>query len=200
MSANIELRNLELGELITSGKGAKSIQLTTIDGKPVIWQPSECLMPVFEPSVFNDVEATRVNLSLTPSDSIEKHLKALDSFLASQLATDSAKYFGQILTTQQVIERMQPSIRVSEKNHHSLRLKMNISGRAKVQVFDEERTARDLPTAWLDVSLRPRILVKGFWMIKRLVYCTSSNAAKSVSSLARAHSEEFLGNYKFRRV
>ena len=115
MSANIDLKNLKLGELITSGKGAKSIQLTTIDGKAVIWQQSECLMPCFEPSAFNDPDATRVNLSVTPSDSIEKHLKALDSFLASQLATDSTKYFGQILTSQQVIERMQPSIRVSEQ-------------------------------------------------------------------------------------
>ena len=62
---------------------------------------------------------------------------------------------------------MQPSIRVSEKGHHSLRLKMNISGRAKVMCYDEEKTARDLPVAWLDVALRPRILVKGFWMMAK---------------------------------
>ena len=80
MSANIDLKNLKLGELITSGKGAKTIPLTTLDGKPVIWQPAECLTPCFEPSAFNDPEASRVNLSLTPSDSIEKHLKAVDTF------------------------------------------------------------------------------------------------------------------------
>ena len=161
MSANIDLKNLKLGDLIISAKGVKTIPLTTLDSKPVIWQPSECLTPCFEPSAFNDPEASRVNLSLTPSDSIEKHLKAVDVLLASSLAVESQKYFGQVLTIQQVTERMQPSIRVSDKGHHSLRLKMNISGRAKVQCYDEEKTARDLPTAWLDVSLRPRILVKG---------------------------------------
>ena len=115
MSANIDLKNLKLGELITSAKGAKTIPLTTLDGTSVIWQPSECLMPCFEPSAFGDPNATRLNLSVTPSDSIERHLTALDSFLASTLATDSQKYFGQLLTTQQVMERMQSSIRVSEK-------------------------------------------------------------------------------------
>ena len=167
MSANIDLRNLKLGDLIVSAKGAKSIPITILDGKPVIWQPAECLTPCFEPSAFNDPEASRVNLSLTPSDNIEKHLKAVDSFFASTLASESQKYFGQVLTTQQVAERMQPSTRVSDKGHHSLRLKMNISGRAKVMCYDEEKTAHDLPVAWLDVSLRPRIIVKGFWMMAK---------------------------------
>ena len=80
MSANIDLKNLKLGDLLVSAKGAKTIPLTTLDGKPRIWLPAECLTPIFEPSAFNDPEASRVNLSLTPSDSIEKHLKAVDSF------------------------------------------------------------------------------------------------------------------------
>ena len=186
MSANIDLKNLKLGDLLVSAKGAKTSPLTTLDGKPVIWQPAECLTPCFEPSAFNDVEATRVNLSLTPSDSIEKHLTAVDSFLASQLATDSQKYFGQVLTTQQIMERMQPSIRISDKGHHSIRLKMNISGRAKVQCFDEEKTARDLPVAWLDVSLRPRILVKGFWMMAKEIGLLYELQACQISEQTRA--------------
>ena len=84
MSANIDLKNLKLGDFIVSSKGAKSIPLTTHDGKPVIWQPSECLTPCFEPSAFNDPEASRGNLSLTPSDSIERHLKAVDTFFRIQ--------------------------------------------------------------------------------------------------------------------
>ena len=186
MSANIDLKNLRLGDLIISTKGAKTVPLTTLDGKPVIWQPSECLTPCFEPSAFNDPEASQVNLSLTPSDSIEKHLKAVDTFFASTLATDSQKYFGQVLTTQQVMERMQPSIRVSDKGHHSLRLKMNISGRAKVQCYDEEKTARDLPAAWLDVSLRPRILVMGFWIMAKEIGLLYELQACQISEQTRA--------------
>ena len=83
---------------------------------------------------------------------------------------------------------MQPSIRVSDKGHHSLRLKMNISGRAKVQCYDEERTARDLPAAWLDVSLRPRIWVKGYWMMNKeigMLYELQACLISEQPSLAR---------------
>lgn len=187
MSANIDLKNLKLGELIVSGKGAKTIPLTTIDNKSVLWLPAECLTAIWEPSAFNDPEASRVNLSLTPSESIQTQLKALDSFIASTLATDSAKYFGQILTTQQVTERMQPSIRVSsDKGHHSLRLKMNIAGRAKVMCYNEEKTARELPTAWLDCSLRPLILVKGLWIMAREIGILYELQACQISEQTRA--------------
>ena len=186
MSTHIDLKNLKLGDLIVSAKGAKSIPITTLDGKPVIWQPAECLTPCFEPSAYNDPEASRVNLSLSPSDDIEKHLKAVDGVLASLLATDSQKYFGQVLTLAQVTERMLPTIRVSEKGHASLRLKMNISGRAKVQCYDEEKAARDFPEARLDVSLRPRIVVKSFWMIAKEIGLLLELQACQVSEQTRA--------------
>ena len=63
---------------------------------------------------------------------------------------------------------------------------MNISGRAKVQCYDEEKTARDLPAAWLDVSLRPRILVKGFWMMAKEIGLLYELQACQISEQTRA--------------
>ena len=94
-------------------------------------------------------------------------MNQLDAHLCKALAKDSQKYFGQILTEAQVKERMQASVRTSDKGHKSWRLKMNISGRAKCLCYGEERQLRDPPEVWMDVSLRPRVVVKALWMMNK---------------------------------
>ena len=61
-SATIDLASLALGDVATTGKGAKQIPLTTIGGEAVIWRPKDSLTLLFEPSAYNQPDATRVNL------------------------------------------------------------------------------------------------------------------------------------------
>jgi hypothetical protein len=165
--ATLDLTIIKLGDLVTSSKGAKTIPLTTTSGQPIYWLPDGEFVPCFEPSAFNDPEATRVNISLMTFPAIEARLQALDQYLHRALVKDSQKYFGQVLTEEQVKERMQPSVRCSDKGHRSWRLKMNIEGRAKCVCYDLDRQIRAPPQSWLDISLRPRVVVKGLWLMNK---------------------------------
>ena len=160
-------KEIKLGDLVTSSKGAKTIPITLF-GNIVDWQPIGEYVPCFEPSAFNDPEASRVNISLMTSTTvIETELNQLDAHICALLTKDSQKYFGQILTEAQVKERMQPSVRISDKGHRSWRLKMNITGRATCTCYDENREVREAPESWMDVSLRPHVLVKSIWLMNK---------------------------------
>ena len=63
-SANIDLASLALGDVVTTGKGAKQILLSTLGGEPVVLKPKDALTVLFEPSAYNQPDATRVNLYL----------------------------------------------------------------------------------------------------------------------------------------
>ena len=159
--------NLNLGDVVTSSKGAKSIPITSF-GATVDWQPIGVFVPCFEPSAFNDPEASRVKISLmTSTTGIENELNLLDERICSLLIKDTQKYFGQVLTETQVRERMQPSVRVSAQGHRSWRLKMNVTGRAACTCYDENRQVRPAPESWMYCSLRPHVLVKGVWLMNK---------------------------------
>ncbi len=163
---NIDPTKINLGDLVTSSKGAKIIPLTSY-GNVISWQPSGDYVPCFEPSAFNDPTASRVNLSLISTGYVESELNLLDATICDLLAKDSQKYFGQNLTLEQIKERLQPSLRISDKGHKSWRLKMNISGRMKCTCYDENREVREAPECWVDASLRPHVIIKSIWMMNK---------------------------------
>ena len=46
-SANIDIGSLALGDVVTTGKGAKQIPLSSIGGDAVIWRPKDALTILF---------------------------------------------------------------------------------------------------------------------------------------------------------
>ena len=159
--------DFKLGDLIVTSKGAKQIPVTTKASSPLIWMHSESLSPCYQPSAFNDPDATRVNLCLQMTDSLAQQLKSFDAALITAIAANSKAYFGQILTIDEVKNRMQPSVKVSEKGFDHWRCKMNIAGRSKVQCFGLDRCVRGLPENWLSVSVRPRVQIKSVWIMSK---------------------------------
>ena len=79
-SATIDLGSLALGELQTTGKGAKQIPLSTIGGEAVLWQPKDALTVLFEPSAYNQLDATRVNLCLSVTPGFASSLADFDEW------------------------------------------------------------------------------------------------------------------------
>ena len=64
--------------------------------------------------------------------------KSLDILLITAIAAESKKYFGgQTLTFDEVKNRMQPSVKVSDKGYTHWRCKLNTAGRGRVQCFSE---------------------------------------------------------------
>ena len=77
-SSTIETSTLEFAPLFTNSKGAKQIPALYNNGEAVVWQPTEFLEVPFEPSAYNDVEATRVTLCMNPSEAVCETIRALD--------------------------------------------------------------------------------------------------------------------------
>jgi hypothetical protein len=159
--------DFKLGELIVTSKGAKQIPVTTKAGSPLIWMHNEALTVCYQPSAFNDPDASRVNLCLGMTDSLAQQLKSFDASLVTAIAADSKKYFGQTLSVDEVKNRMQPSVKVSEKGYDHWRCKLNVAGRSRVQCYGMDKNVRDLPENWLAVSVRPRVQIKSIWIMSK---------------------------------
>ena len=69
----IDQANLAFSAILTSAKGAKQLPALYNDGQAIIWQPDEYAEVIFEPSAFNDPEATRVTLCVSPSASMRNY-------------------------------------------------------------------------------------------------------------------------------
>ncbi len=164
--------DLKLGDLTVSSKGAKAIPVSTKTGQPLIWMHAESLSPCYQPSAYNDPDASRVNLCLQMTPSLAEQLKSFDTALIAAIAADSKKYFGQALSVDEVKNRMQPSVKISDKGYDHWRVKMNLSGRGKVQCFGMDKNVRALPENWLVVTARPRVQLKSIWIMSKEIGVT----------------------------
>ena len=113
-SATIDLASLALGDVTTTGQGAKQIPLNTVEGEAVVWRPKDALNVLFEPSAYNAPDATRVNLCLSVTPAVVSCLQDFDDFCVTALAAQSSKLLGSQLTVDEVRHRFQPTLRIHE--------------------------------------------------------------------------------------
>ena len=113
-SANIDLGSLSLGDVVTTGKGAKQIPLTTIGGEAVIWRPKDAFTVLFEPSAYNQPDVNRVNLCLSVAPAVVNSLADLDEWCITTLAAQSSKLLGSQLSVEEVRNRFRPTLRTHE--------------------------------------------------------------------------------------
>ena len=153
---------------MTTGKGAKQIPLSTIGGEAVIWRPKDALTVLFEPSAYNQPDATRVNLCLSVTPAVVNSLQDFDEWCVTTLAAQSSKLLGSQLSVDEVRNKFQPTLRVHEATgSQSLRLKMNLSGRAAVRIWNPMGTQISAPPFWSQCSAKCRIRLKGFWLMAK---------------------------------
>ena len=156
------ISDISLGEATTSSKGAKAIPLVV----PLILQPGP-LRVVWKPSAFQQPDASRVNICFALDDAASAYFQTVDMALLKLLSDDPKKYFGQPLTYEQIRERYQPAIKVSEKGYTTLKAKMNLTGPAKVRCWSSEKTPREMPLDWGMADVSPRLAIKGLWLMAR---------------------------------
>ena len=167
-TALIDLASLALGDVVTTGKGAKQIPLSTLGGEAVIWTPKEALTVLFEPSAYNQPDATRVNLCLSVTPAVVSSLHDFDEWCVNTLAAESARLLGSVLSAEEVRNRFQPTLRTHEATgSQSLRLKMNTTGRAAVRMWSPVGTQISAPPSWTQCSAKCRIRLKGFWLMAK---------------------------------
>ena len=157
---------IKLGALQVSAKGAKQVPLFYENDKSIFTQIGP-LQVLFDPSAFGDPSASRVNLCLPTNENVEETLQELDLRIIELLAGDSARYFGTQISEAQIIERMQPSVRVSDKGYKSCRFKMNITGRNRVQIYNLDREVTEAPESWVGSNCTAKVLVKSIWLMAK---------------------------------
>ena len=92
-------------------------------GDAVIWKPKDGLTVLFEPSAYNQPDATRVNLCLSVTPAVVSSLQAFDDWCVTTLAAQSSRLLGSQLSVEEVRNRYQPTLRVHEASgSQSLRL------------------------------------------------------------------------------
>jgi len=168
--SEIPLDILQVGDVFVTGKGAKQIPLT-IDGEPVLWQPKEYLSIPWEPSAFNNPEATRVNLVFNGTPATVESLRALDEWSVNILAERSEKLFGQKISAEDMQKRFQPTLKTHEASGmQSWRVKMNTQGKGATRLWDTFRNSLSSPPdCWTVCTAKCRVRVKGFWIMAREV-------------------------------
>ena len=164
--SSLDVSAIKLCALQVSAKGAKQVPLAYHNDKSIFLQLGP-LSTLFEPSAFGDPSASRVNLCLTSTEPVEETLQELDKRVVELLAADALKLFGQALSEAQIIERMQPSVRVSEKGYRSCRLKMNLSGRNRVQLYGMDKLPCEAPESWIGTNVTARVCVKSVWLMNK---------------------------------
>ena len=168
--SEIPLDSLQVGDVFVTGKGAKQIPLT-IDGEPVVWQPKEYLSIPWEPSAFNNPEATRVNLVFNGTPATAESLHALDEWSVNILVERSEKLFGQKISAEDMHKRFQPTVKTHEASGmQSWRAKMNTTGKGATHLWDTFRNSLSSPPdCWTVCTAKCRVRVKGFWIMAREV-------------------------------
>jgi hypothetical protein len=155
-----DLSAVSLGDVSTSGKGAKSCPfvgpslLATFQGRVA-----------FEPSAFGDTESTRVNLVIRPSDEDVQALQQLDAWVLSTVQRDPVKYFGKQRSVEQIAESYTPSIKHHEKYGAALKGKMNLEGVSAVKVWDSNNKLRPCPAEWRDCLVNVRLKLRSLWFM-----------------------------------
>ncbi len=82
------------------------------------------------------------------------------------LAAQSPRLLGSQLSAEEVRNRFQPPLRTLEATgSQSLRLKMNLLGRAAVRLWSPMGTQISAPPPWSRCSAKCRIRLKGFWIM-----------------------------------
>ena len=69
-SATTDIGSIALRDIVTTGKGAKQIPLSTLGDKAVIRRPKDALTVLLEQSGPNQPDATHVNLSLSVTPAV----------------------------------------------------------------------------------------------------------------------------------
>jgi hypothetical protein len=169
--SEIPLDSLQVGDVFVTGKGAKQIPLT-IDGEPVVWQPKEYLSIPWEPSAFNNPEATIVNLVFNATPATTESLRAFDEFSIGILAERSEKLLGQKISLEDMRKRFQPTVKTHEASGmQSWKVKMNTQGKGATRLWDTFRNSLSSspPDCWTVCTAKCRVKVKGFWIMAREV-------------------------------
>ena len=163
-SNRIDTAALQLGELVTSQKGAKTCGLT-VRGTAIYWTTGSMEAP-FEPRAFDGQEASRVSLCLRPSESVQHQLELLDDVILLLALANSTTLFGKDLSMEAIRDRYQSALKVSEKGT-LMRAKINLFGARPCRYWSKTNARADAPESWVGSQCTTRLCIKALWFMPK---------------------------------
>lgn len=158
---------LQIGHVATSAKGAKVAPIWQNGDCPALWRPAEHMTAVYEPSVYQDPSATRLNLVLRPTPGQETELRELDEWCISCVASQSERLLGKDQSVDELRLLYQPCLRTSEKYPANVRVKLNLCGVAATRFWGEDGKKATAPASWTGSAVLPCIRIKGLWFMAK---------------------------------
>ena len=169
-ASTFDISDITVGAPVVSAKGAKTVPLS-YNGNPITWLPDTQIV-AYQPSAFQNEEATRVNLVMRASPSAIEALSSLDEYMIDVGVSQSERFFGKVLTRDEVIMRYNPCLKKSDKGYEpTFKAKINLSGRGKLKCWSMDKTQREVPEAWCGCSVQPRITVRSIWVMPKEFGC-----------------------------
>ena len=170
MAATFDLPALTVSDPVTSARGAKTSALSYA-GAPIAWAP-EAQHVVYEPSAFQNEDATRVNLVMRASPQVADALSALDERVIDICTEDSVRLFGKALTREEVALRYSPCLKKSDKGYDpTFKVKISTSGRSKLRCWNASREIREAPETWVGCSVKPIVNLRCLWFMPKAFGC-----------------------------
>ena len=170
MASNFDLAAITLSDPVNGAKGAKIAPVSYL-GKPIVWMP-DAQVVAYEPSAFQNEEASRVNLVMRASQEAVESLTAFDEHIIALCTEHSANLFGKTLTLEEVKLRYTPCLKQSSKGYEpTFKTKINLSGRGQVKYWDSQSMPCKAPESWIGYSIKPRVVVKCLWLMPKEFGC-----------------------------
>ena len=155
MTSTLSDECLSLGDVTSSGK-AKTAPFS-VNGGPAEF--SLCPLKIaFEPSAYQDNDATRVNIVFKVNLVHEEELGQIDKWILDTVSADPARFFGKAKTRESLVETYTPCVKQTEKYGSQFKCKLNLPGSYQgVRVWDLEKLPRAPPDTWAGCVVTPLV-------------------------------------------
>ena len=159
----MQVPQIGLGELQVSGKGQKSIKVTTPDSKgDVSLLPGKMAVP-FNPSAYQNAEASRLNLCFTPTAvACMEGFKQLEEQLVELLRPQVKDLLG--LDSDGSADWFRSAVKSSKHGTPFLRTEINMDGRNAPCVWGSNKQLTLPPVDWSTFTGTPKIWVKQLYV------------------------------------
>ena len=182
---SLDLKSLQLGEVQSSGKGAKSAAITLDGGSATFtMEPMEV---AYEPSAFQNEDSTRVNIVWRPGTSdIEQFLDGIDEWIMREVAANSTRLFGKARSVDSLKDSYTCILKKSDKWPSQFKAKMNTAEPSKVRIWDADGQPREPPKSWQGCVTRPRLRLKSVYLMGQqfgpILECTDVQIVEEAST------------------
>ena len=166
MSLAIGIPQIVLGNVHTSGKGQKSIPVSYANdkGDRVFVFPGRLDVP-FNPTAYQQPDASRLNLCFTPSEEFRTLIEAIDEQIKAQLTPRLKEIFGE-----QASELTYNSpIKEGRNGYVNIRTKINMDGKGAIRIWNSRKQLQGPPDDWTAVSVSPRVWGKQVYVMNKEV-------------------------------